>query len=64
MKQGGTAKLKLSPLIGARAFLFSCMQKKRGGGCVESDLIDLGGKAVSLAVKQKWIVTDCLFAVK
>ena len=51
MKQGGTAKLRLSPLHkGAGAFLFSA----RGGGCVESDLIDLGDKNINLETTIKF----------
>ena len=52
MKQGGTAKPRLSPLIGAEAFLFFSNQS-RGGGCVESDLVDLGEKDVNLQTQLK-----------
>ena len=38
--QGGTAKRKLSPLNGVRAFLYAKSAKK-GGGHLESDLVEL-----------------------
>ena len=52
MKQGGTAEVRLSPLIGVEAFFISSDQS-RGGGCVESDLVDLGEKEINLIMKQK-----------
>ena len=54
MKQGGTAELRLSPLIGVEAFFISSDQSK-GGGCVESDLVDLAEKDDNLIRKQ---ITD------
>ncbi len=44
LKQGGTAKLKLSPLHGAGAFFIALQSKSEGGGFMESDLGELETK--------------------
>lgn len=57
MNQGGTAKLKLSPLLRGGSFFYSCHSKQqRGGGCVESDLVDLSGTDEDLKEESKNIL--------